>query len=174
MIDIRRFLCKRKKIENEQFNGKDCPSTSAQQSTSKTESTTQQTSVNIYDVGLYQDSNVPISDEIQFKVLETPWKPQDYDFKQDIDHKNVTQQRAFRHEWFTAFPWIAYSAQAKGPLCRTLHIHVYYFPHKFTEAVLKCHLSFNHAKNIKNFMSVRNLMQIASGIDTFKILHERA
>lgn len=64
--------------------------------------------------------NVPFSDEIRFKVLETPWKPpQDYDFKQDIDHKNETQQRAFHHEWLTAYPWLAYSAQAKGPLCRT-------------------------------------------------------
>lgn len=137
MSDIRQFLCKRKKIENEQFNAKDCPSTSAQQSTSITELTTQQTSVNI-------------SDEIRFKVLETPWKPpQDYDFKQDIDHKNQTQQRAFR----TAYPWLAYSAQAKAPLCRTCvllpaQIHRSNTQGPFIIRPCKKYKKF-HAKNIK-------------------------
>lgn len=57
-----------------------------------------------------------INDDLRLKLLRHPWNPsKTYNFKNDV---NLDTKRAFRHEWLTTYPWLAYSAIVKGPLCR--------------------------------------------------------
>ncbi|XP_028145905.2 52 kDa repressor of the inhibitor of the protein kinase-like [Diabrotica virgifera virgifera] len=69
------------------------------------------------DVGNYLDTNkiCSLNDRLKFTLLTNPWKPDKcYNFKYDIDDG----KRPFIHEWLNTYPWLAYSKEVKGGLCK--------------------------------------------------------
>jgi Domain of unknown function (DUF4371)/hAT family C-terminal dimerisation region len=130
MSDIRRFFnknfFKKRKLDDTNDSqptttvSSPSPSTSHDQDTIGPENTTDKTFLNVHlnrlDIGMYTDSTILVDDELRLKLLEEPWTPnQTYDFKKD---GNSEAKRLFRLEWLKTYPWLAYSAIAKGPFCR--------------------------------------------------------
>lgn len=69
-----------------------------------------------FDIGLCLEFGYQVNDDLRLTLLRHPWKPDmTYNFKNDV---NLNAKRAFRYEWLTTYPWVAYSAKAKVPLCR--------------------------------------------------------
>lgn len=65
------------------------------------------------DIGLYL--NTHIDDELRIKLLKEAWNPgETYDFKKDVPEG----KRSFLFKWIKLYPWLTYSAAAKGPFCR--------------------------------------------------------
>ncbi|KMQ93995.1 52 kda repressor of the inhibitor of the protein kinase-like protein [Lasius niger] len=114
MSDIRRFLCKKRKTDD--TTATPSSSTDHQKEDGRDEESPLNSGANLLDIGLYLDSNSHADDELRLKLLREPWAPsQMYNFKKDV---NIGAKRAFRSEWLTTYPWLTYSAIAKGPLCR--------------------------------------------------------
>lgn len=73
-------------------------------------------SSNPLDIGLYLNFNFHLTDELRLRLLKDPWIPTPtYNFKEDV---SIDAKRVFRFEWLKTYPWLAYSAVIKGPLCR--------------------------------------------------------
>lgn len=73
---------------------------------------------NNYDLGEFLDKakHPSIPDSLKLRLLKDPWTPDvKYDFKKDV----TSVKRSFRYQWLADYsPWLAYSATAKGALCR--------------------------------------------------------
>ena len=128
MSDIRRFFISTKKLKIEDLDdglrtsADPIPSTSTShdQTSIGSESTTDETSLDVnpnrLDIGLYTNTNCHIDDALRLKLLQECWTPsQTFDFKKDA---NPEAKRLFRLEWLKTYPWLAYSASARGPFCR--------------------------------------------------------
>ena len=68
------------------------------------------------DVGLYIKSKSGISDDIKYRLLTEPFKPEEtYNFKKDVKEG---AKRSFRYVWLAQYsPWLAYSPTLKGAVC---------------------------------------------------------
>jgi hypothetical protein len=83
----------------------------------KSNTKTQRTSTNSWPDDIYNYVNlVPsLPDSKKYEILCNHWKPgSDFSF---LPHENIG--RRFQLAWLSRFPWLAYSAVAKGGFCVT-------------------------------------------------------
>lgn len=178
MSDIRRFFnknfVKKRKLDDTNDSqptttvSSPSPSTSHDQDTIGPENTTDKTFLNVHlnrlDIGMYTDSTILVDEELRLKLLEEPWTPnQTYDFKKDGNSEAKRDKRLFRLEWLKTYPWLAYSAIAKGPFCR---VCVLFRPlvHRGLQG------QFILVSNIINSMKLHNLMLSPSGTSMQQLL----
>jgi hypothetical protein len=112
-MDIRSFFGKScaKSSENEAEQSAHTP-------TPSTSERSEAAAVNHLDIGLYVTSECTDT-EIKLKLLQNPWTPDStYDFRHSSAGDDCSQARSFRLEWLNLFPWLSYSHDAKGVLCR--------------------------------------------------------